>query len=107
VQPKPAAGTFRFASDTVIAADPRTSDEWKLFIGDQHHWNEDYARAYVRLSLLGVNNINGLTECSKALPNAITSFAGSSEAGYIQKRSSKLASRDIISDLAKQGGCQR
>jgi hypothetical protein len=29
---------------------------------------QDYARAYIRLSLLGVNNINTLTECTRALP---------------------------------------
>jgi hypothetical protein len=28
----------------------------------------------VRLSLLGVNNINNLTECTKVLPAAVTSF---------------------------------
>lgn len=35
---------------------------------------QDYAKAYVRLSLLGVNNINSLIECSKVLPMAVTSF---------------------------------
>jgi manganese peroxidase len=29
-----------------------------------------YASEYIRLSLLGVNNINDLTECTKALPGA-------------------------------------
>jgi hypothetical protein len=29
---------------------------------------QEYAKYYVRLSLLGVDNINELTECSKALP---------------------------------------
>ncbi|KAJ8128096.1 hypothetical protein O1611_g5538 [Lasiodiplodia mahajangana] len=47
-----------------------TAKEWVSFLGTagQDHWNTDYARAYVRLSLLGVNNINELTECTKALP---------------------------------------
>lgn len=36
---------------------------------------QDYAQEYVRLSLLGVYNINsGLTECSKVLPAASPSF---------------------------------
>lgn len=30
--------------------------------------NEDYAKAYTRLSLRGVNNINELKECTKVLP---------------------------------------
>lgn len=29
---------------------------------------KDYAKAYTRLSLLGVNNINDLKECTKVLP---------------------------------------
>jgi len=32
---------------------------------------QDYAREYVRLSLLGVYNINQLVECTRALPPAI------------------------------------
>lgn len=68
---------FRFASDVVLAKDPRMSDEWAAFadpVKGQNHWNEDYATAYTRLSLLGVNNINNLTECSKVLPWAQPKF---------------------------------
>lgn len=35
---------------------------------------KDYAKAYTRLSLLGVNNINDLKECTKVLPPARNSF---------------------------------
>jgi hypothetical protein len=35
---------------------------------------KDYAREYIRLSLLGVDNINSLTECTKVLPPTTTSF---------------------------------
>lgn len=35
---------------------------------------QDYAKAYTRLSLLGVNNINDLKECTKVLPPARNSF---------------------------------
>ncbi|CAD0108953.1 unnamed protein product [Aureobasidium uvarum] len=45
----------------------------------------DYASAYVRLSMLGVNNINNLTECTKVLPNAKTTFAGASTPGLFGK----------------------
>lgn len=72
---------FRFPSDVVLAKDPRTADEWRSFsgTGGQKHWNEDYAFAYTRLSLLGVNNINDLKECTKVLPMARTSFKGAGE----------------------------
>jgi hypothetical protein len=35
---------------------------------------QDYARAYTRLSLLGVNNINDLKECTKVIPDRRPSF---------------------------------
>ncbi|KAF2712690.1 class II peroxidase [Pleomassaria siparia CBS 279.74] len=61
---------FRFPSDIVLSKDPRTADEWLSFSGPegQNHWNEDYSYSYIRLSMLGVNNINNLTECTKVLP---------------------------------------
>lgn len=56
-----------------------TAPEWTLFVnnntaaGDpQDHWNEDFSAAYIRLSLLGVYNINAdLIECTDALPGGI------------------------------------
>ncbi|KAK1990430.1 peroxidase [Colletotrichum falcatum] len=64
------ARVFKFASDVVLSRDPRISAEFQAFAGQggQSHWNADYAREYIRLSLLGVYNINDLTECTKALP---------------------------------------
>ncbi len=73
---------MQFASDVVLANDPRTSKEWADFgrgTEGQSHWNEDYAYSYIRLSLLGVNNINNLTECTKVLPMPVTSFRGAGE----------------------------
>lgn len=77
LQPKVQRNVFRFASDSVIANDSRCSTEWNAFIGDQTHWNEDYASAYVRMSMLGVNVINQLVECSHTLPAAKPTFPGS------------------------------
>lgn len=62
---------LKFPSDINLAKDPRSAVEWKEFsspASGQNHWNEDYAKAYTRLSLLGVNNINDLKECTKVLP---------------------------------------
>ncbi|KAF1959893.1 heme peroxidase [Byssothecium circinans] len=68
----------KFPSDVVLSKDPRTADEWKSFSGKggQGHWNEDWAYSYIRLSLLGVNNINDLTECTKVLPQPKPDFVG-------------------------------
>ncbi|GKT49493.1 ligninase LG5 [Colletotrichum spaethianum] len=64
------ARVFKFASDVVLSKDSRTSAQFQAFAGPggQAAWNDGYAREYIRLSLLGVNNINDLTECTKALP---------------------------------------
>ena len=73
---------MRFPSDVVLVSDPRTSTEWRKFsVGKegQEHWNEDYAYSYIRLSLLGVNNINILTECTKVLPMPNRSFRGAGD----------------------------
>ncbi|KAK3624290.1 hypothetical protein LTR56_021111 [Elasticomyces elasticus] len=73
-------GVFRIPSDVALAAHPSMSAEWQKFsLGNgvgQDHWNGDYAIAYTRLSLLGVNNINNLTECSRVMPVARPDFAG-------------------------------
>lgn len=71
---------FRIPSDIVLAQHPSMANEWAKFrlpnnVG-QKHWNEDYATAYTRLSLLGVNNINNLTECTKTLPRPRPDFLG-------------------------------
>lgn len=65
---------LKFQSDINLSKDPRASTEWKAFVNGQGHWNADYARAYTRLSLLGVNNINDLKECTKVLPAERKSF---------------------------------
>jgi hypothetical protein len=90
----PPVRVMKFASDILLSKDSRTKGEWQEFSqpsSGQDHWNEvsnihkngwlqmltviqDYAKAYTRLSLLGVNNINDLKECTKVLPPARNSF---------------------------------
>jgi hypothetical protein len=67
---------FVLPSDKVLSTHPKVKDEWKSFVGDQPHWNEDYAKAYVRMSLLGVSEkeLKGLTDCTKTLPASRKSF---------------------------------
>ncbi|KAI9147988.1 Versatile peroxidase [Paramyrothecium foliicola] len=69
---------FMFQSDLNLAKHPETKEVFEYFAQPGSHaqkdWNEDYAREYVRLSMLGVNNINDLKDCTKVLPRAITSF---------------------------------
>ncbi|KAK0661224.1 heme peroxidase [Cercophora samala] len=62
---------FRFPSDIVLAEHPRMFPAFKAFAGPngQAPWDFEYAREYVRLSLLGVFNINNLTDCTRVLPS--------------------------------------
>jgi hypothetical protein len=84
LQPKAAKHTFRFPADEVLSRDSRMNDEWTMFSTDQSHWNKDYASAYIRLSMLGVNNINELTECSATLPAARPTFNGAKTEGAVE-----------------------
>ncbi|GAB7354557.1 hypothetical protein MBLNU459_g5012t1 [Dothideomycetes sp. NU459] len=83
LQPNALPHVFRFQSDMVLAVDSRTTDEWRAFVGAQSHWNEDFAAAYVRVSMLGVNNMNNLTECTQVMPAAKKTFAGSNTPGLL------------------------
>ncbi|EEU39148.1 uncharacterized protein NECHADRAFT_4582, partial [Fusarium vanettenii 77-13-4] len=68
---------YKLPSDVVLSKHPLTQPAFEAFAGGngaQRAWNVDYARAYVRLSLLGVNNINDLTECTKVLPQPIDGY---------------------------------
>lgn len=80
LQKTPPSGVFRLPSDNAFANDNATVTGFKVFsdpnIG-QATWNAFYATAYVRMSLLGVNNINLLTDCTKVLPNAVLTVPGS------------------------------
>ncbi|KAH6842822.1 heme peroxidase [Chaetomium sp. MPI-CAGE-AT-0009] len=67
----PPLGVFRLPSDQALSRYPATQEHWQVFAdlaGGQTVWNDDYAAAYVRLSVLGVEHINDLTECTGVLP---------------------------------------
>lgn len=59
-----------FPSDTALSQDPRSAPAFKTFAEQTPLWDAAYAREYLRLSLLGVFNINELTDCTRALPSA-------------------------------------
>jgi L-ascorbate peroxidase len=68
LQSKPNDKIFVLPSDKVLSVHPSVNTEWKSFVGNQAHWNEDYAKAYIRMSLLGVTNVKDLKDCTKTLP---------------------------------------
>jgi hypothetical protein len=71
-------GTFRLPSDNAFSLDNRTDHGFTVFSDPatgQQVWNAFYSRAYLRLSLLGVDKINELTDCTEVLPNAQPVFS--------------------------------
>ncbi|KAG9192208.1 manganese peroxidase [Alternaria panax] len=77
----PAGGTkdqkvFVLPSDKALSKHPKIKDEWMAFVGNQVHWNVDYAKAYIRMSLLGVEkkDLLKLTDCTRTLPASMPSF---------------------------------
>ncbi|KAM4055723.1 peroxidase domain-containing protein [Hirsutella rhossiliensis] len=76
LEPKAPKRVFKFQSDIALSNDSRTSGTWKAFVGTggQGPWDGAYSGEYVRLSLLGVNNINDMTECTKVLPPFTPTF---------------------------------
>lgn len=71
---KPNDKIFVLPSDKVLSVHPKINDEWKQFVGNQPHWNEDYAKAYIRMSLTGVTNPKDLRDCTRTLPASRPNF---------------------------------
>ncbi|KAI1073785.1 peroxidase [Whalleya microplaca] len=61
---------FIFHSDKSLSNYPLTKTQFSLFAGasGQALWSPFYAQAYFRMSLLGVNNLNHLTDITKLIP---------------------------------------
>ncbi|KAI0540100.1 ligninase H2 [Xylaria digitata] len=99
---------FKFPSDVALAKYSVTAKEWISFLGTagQGHWNTDYARAYIRLSLLGVYNINQLTECTKALPARTEEYKNPDQENMNEwlKSSRVSLTSEEIADRVELGG---
>nr|ARH52641.1 peroxidase [Ustulina deusta] len=99
---------FKFPSDVSLAKYSVTATEWVSFLGSggQEHWNMDYARAYIRLSLLGVGNINELTECTKALPARTVEYKNPDQPSMDEWLKTSLVSltSEEIADRVELGG---
>ncbi|CRK29834.1 Manganese peroxidase H4 like protein [Verticillium longisporum] len=67
-QSKAPKNVFTFQSDINLATDSDSKSWFKVFRDNKERWDYEYACAAIRLSLLNVYNLHGLTECSKALP---------------------------------------
>ncbi|KAF5000709.1 hypothetical protein FGRMN_1550 [Fusarium graminum] len=96
---------YKFPSDEVLAQHPLTKPAFEAFASGstgQAAWNQDYARAYVRLSLLGVNNINSLTECTKVLPQPVESYRHKDKGRFnkwLQSDDNSYASKTVSKDI--------
>jgi len=57
------AGITTFPSDKAISLYGPLQEEWNGYVRRQSDWNEHFSRAYLRLSITGVNNIQDMVEC--------------------------------------------
>lgn len=57
-------------SDKALSTHAQTSGAWNGFVGNQIAWNIAYARTWIRMSLLGVDNFLDLRLCTRTLPLA-------------------------------------
>ncbi|KAI0104978.1 peroxidase [Nemania sp. FL0031] len=62
---------FILHSDKALSTYATTKGQWNTFAGSagQALWSPVYAQAYFRMSILGVNNLNHLTEISQVIPS--------------------------------------
>ncbi|CAK7203843.1 hypothetical protein SEUCBS139899_006592 [Sporothrix eucalyptigena] len=68
----PPAGVYRFPSDVALAQSSGAAATFQFF-GTQAGrsvWQTAFASEYLRLSLLGVYNINSMTDCTHVLPQS-------------------------------------
>ncbi|KAI5923494.1 peroxidase [Camillea tinctor] len=62
---------FTFQSDKNLATYPSTRGQWAAFAdpqGGQGQWGPAFAQAYFRMSMLGLNNMQNLTEITRVIP---------------------------------------
>lgn len=117
---------FKFQSDVNLANDARTRAAWESFIPEssQGAWNhvrrfvpaylsfdaftrtdprQAYAAEYVRMSLLGVYNINSLTDCTKALPPFQRSYSSSDKSVIDRFMHGLIGSAQKVKNLLLKG----
>ncbi|KAF3350886.1 hypothetical protein VD0002_g1292 [Verticillium dahliae] len=96
---------FKFQSDVNLANDARTRAAWESFIPEssQGAWNHAYAAEYVRMSLLGVYNINSLTDCTKALPPFQRSYSSSDKSVIDRFMHGLIGSAQKVKNLLLKG----
>ncbi|KAH8650970.1 heme peroxidase [Tricladium varicosporioides] len=68
------SGILTFPSDKALSLYGPLQAEWNGYVVRQEDWIEHFSRAYIRLSLAGVNQIQGMIECTDALPLPVISF---------------------------------
>ncbi|KAK5656809.1 hypothetical protein OQA88_4357 [Cercophora sp. LCS_1] len=71
INPNTPSTIVKFQSDINIANAAATSPVWNQFRTNKAAWDRAYAAEYIRMSLMGFNDINGMVECTKVLPSVL------------------------------------
>lgn len=61
-------GILTFTADKALSLHGPLQEEWNGYVVRQNDWVEHFSRAYLRLSLAGVKNIQNMTECGFTKP---------------------------------------
>ncbi|CCF34464.1 peroxidase [Colletotrichum higginsianum] len=105
LNPNAPPAVFKFQSDIHVSLDPETNEVWRMFAAGprgQAVWNQAYASEYVRMSLLGVNNINDLTECTKVLPPFRPAFEQPDQ-DLLDKVMGSVLNSDLVKQALEKG----
>ncbi|KAF2805074.1 heme peroxidase [Mytilinidion resinicola] len=62
------AAPFSFPADKNLVKHPIVGPRFKEFVGKQQRWNTAYVAGFRKMSMLGVENIDELVDCTSALP---------------------------------------
>ncbi|KAK2057357.1 peroxidase [Colletotrichum caudatum] len=105
LNPNAPPAVFKFQSDINVSLDPQTNEIWRMFSAGprgQAAWGKAYSAEYVRMSLLGVNNINDLTECTKVLPPFRPDFQQPDQ-DLLDKVMGSILTSDLIKQALEKG----
>lgn len=67
---------FVLPSDKALSQHPKVKGDWSRFVGNQGGWNNEYARAYIKVSMFGVKReqLRKMVDCTQTLPASRNTF---------------------------------
>ncbi|KAF2259442.1 heme peroxidase [Lojkania enalia] len=89
---------FKFKSDVTMAEHPRSQELWTLFSDPERGPGAWAQVTYIRLSILGVEHINNLVECTGVLPLRVSNFTSTDETeleSFLESKSAPMSEEAV------------